>query len=128
MASPYSARGELFLQHLDAVTSETQGGAAHWREHEGVLRRAAQTAEASGTLAAWREQMPALEGALSALLRVVPNPTESVIRRAYCPMAGEGAGAFWLQRGEEIANVYFGASMLRCGNIEAAVSPGARAE
>lgn len=32
---------------------------------------------------------------------------------AYCPMAKKS----WLQNGKQIANPYFGSSMLRCGNI-----------
>lgn len=36
---------------------------------------------------------------------------------AYCPMAFDNAGAEWLQRGAQINNPYFGASMLRCGEI-----------
>ncbi len=36
---------------------------------------------------------------------------------AFCPMAFDFEGADWLQRGEEINNPYFGASMLQCGEI-----------
>ncbi|WP_233081885.1 efflux RND transporter periplasmic adaptor subunit [Rheinheimera soli] len=36
---------------------------------------------------------------------------------AYCPMARDGEGASWLQREAELRNPYFGAMMLRCGDI-----------
>lgn len=36
---------------------------------------------------------------------------------AYCPMAFNDKGAYWLQTDEQISNPYFGASMLRCGEI-----------
>ena len=36
---------------------------------------------------------------------------------AYCPMARDGAGASWLQPDNELRNPYFGAMMLRCGDI-----------
>ena len=36
---------------------------------------------------------------------------------AHCPMAFDFKGADWVQRGEMINNPYFGASMLRCGEI-----------
>jgi Cu(I)/Ag(I) efflux system membrane fusion protein len=36
---------------------------------------------------------------------------------AYCPMAFENAGAYWLQTDRAISNPYFGARMLRCGEI-----------
>jgi Protein of unknown function (DUF3347) len=34
----------------------------------------------------------------------------------FCPMAFEDMGALWVQAEGKIANPYFGASMLRCGN------------
>ncbi len=36
---------------------------------------------------------------------------------AYCPMARDGAGASWLQRDAVLRNPYFGAMMLRCGDM-----------
>ncbi len=36
----------------------------------------------------------------------------------HCPMAFNNTGASWLQSDEQIANPYFGASMLRCGSVE----------
>jgi len=35
--------------------------------------------------------------------------------RAYCPMAFDDKGAYWLSEVEDIKNPYFGASMLTCG-------------
>ena len=46
----------------------------------------------------------------------LPNNLRSF--KAFCPMALDGKGAFWLQRDKEIKNPYFGASMLTCGSIE----------
>ena len=39
------------------------------------------------------------------------------LSKAFCPMAFKNKGAAWLQSGEQIANPYFGAKMLRCGSI-----------
>lgn len=36
---------------------------------------------------------------------------------AYCPMARSGEGASWLQPDSELRNPYFGAMMLRCGDL-----------
>jgi Cu(I)/Ag(I) efflux system membrane fusion protein len=38
-------------------------------------------------------------------------------------MAFDNQGADWLQWGEQINNPYFGASMLRCGEIRASFEP-----
>ncbi|MCC5821664.1 MAG: efflux RND transporter periplasmic adaptor subunit [Phycisphaerales bacterium] len=42
---------------------------------------------------------------------------------AHCPMALDNKGADWLQRGEQVNNPYFGASMLRCGDIRESFEP-----
>jgi Cu(I)/Ag(I) efflux system membrane fusion protein len=42
---------------------------------------------------------------------------------AYCPMAFDNKGADWLQRTDQIDNPYFGAAMLRCGEIREAFPP-----
>jgi Cu(I)/Ag(I) efflux system membrane fusion protein len=42
---------------------------------------------------------------------------------AYCPMAFDNKGAEWVQRGEVIDNPYFGAMMLRCGEIRDELPP-----
>lgn len=37
---------------------------------------------------------------------------------AFCPMAMDDKGAYWLTPEKEIINPYFGVSMLNCGSIE----------
>jgi len=37
---------------------------------------------------------------------------------AYCPMANNNNGAYWLAESEEIRNPYFGQKMLGCGKVE----------
>ena len=44
----------------------------------------------------------------------VPGGT---LYKAWCPMAFDNRGASWIQGREEISNPYFGAMMLRCGEI-----------
>ena len=56
--------------------------------------------------------------AMIALLRTFGRPGAGVSYVAHCPMAFEGRRAEWLARQEEIANPYFGASMLRCGLVD----------
>ncbi|MBL7768589.1 MAG: DUF3347 domain-containing protein [Flavipsychrobacter sp.] len=43
---------------------------------------------------------------------------EGAVHVAFCPMAMEDKGAFWLSPENEVINPYFGASMLTCGSIE----------
>jgi membrane fusion protein, copper/silver efflux system len=41
---------------------------------------------------------------------------------AYCPMAIEDKGAYWLSEFEEIRNPYFGDAMLTCGEVRKKIS------
>jgi membrane fusion protein, copper/silver efflux system len=47
------------------------------------------------------------------------EPDEIVL--AFCPMAFDDTGGYWLQVGREIANPYFGDEMLRCGVVRETV-------
>lgn len=37
---------------------------------------------------------------------------------AYCPMAGEGKGGYWLSAQKEIKNPYYGDEMMECGEVK----------
>jgi membrane fusion protein, copper/silver efflux system len=43
------------------------------------------------------------------------------LRVAHCPMAFDDRGGDWLQESEQIRNPYYGASMLKCGEIKSRV-------
>ena len=45
------------------------------------------------------------------------NPLAQPLSVIHCPMAFEDEGADWLQVRGDVANPYFGASMLRCGAV-----------
>ncbi len=49
-----------------------------------------------------------------ALFDVSPEPP---VYEAHCPMALDGKGGDWFQRGTEVRNPYYGASMLSCGTV-----------
>jgi len=36
----------------------------------------------------------------------------------FCPMARDNAGAYWLQNVDTVYNSFYGAMMLRCGEIK----------
>ena len=67
----------------------------------------------------------AASGADITAVRVAFKPLSEQVRKgqipegyvvAYCPMADGDKGAHWVQKDQpQIANPYFGASMLRCG-------------
>jgi Cu(I)/Ag(I) efflux system membrane fusion protein len=70
----------------------------------------------STDLATAREAFRRLSEAAIALAREAGHDLDGALVIAFCPMV-EGGGAAWLQAGAELANPFFGASMLRCGEI-----------
>ena len=66
-----------------------------------------------------RRQLQPLSTALEAAAVATGYP--GPLKRAFCPMAFNFEGAYWLQRDRTIANPYFGASMLRCGEIQSEI-------
>ena len=55
--------------------------------------------------------------ALIDLERRFGHGLDAPLVRAYCPMAFDDRGAQWIQAGSTIDNPYFGAMMLRCGEV-----------
>lgn len=92
---------------------------AAWRRVASQLRT---TSEATGLEDA-RQRFERLSSAIIALQERFGHRGSETWHVAYCPMAFDNAGAEWLQRGTQINNPYFGASMLRCGEIRREFEP-----
>ncbi len=71
-----------------------------------------------------RADFELLSEQIETLLRVFGNPLDTPVRHAYCSMAFDNRGAYWVQPGEVIDNAYFGDQMRQCGEIKATVAPG----
>jgi Cu(I)/Ag(I) efflux system membrane fusion protein len=70
-----------------------------------------------------RQRFEAMSEGVIALQRRFGHLGSRTWHLAHCPMAFDDAGADWMQRGEEINNPYFGASMLRCGELRDSFPP-----
>ena len=64
----------------------------------------------------------ALSNALIAVAKSNPSIASGDLLLMHCPMAMEGSGADWLQGEEPLQNPYYGASMLRCGEVKEKLS------
>lgn len=87
--------------------------------HDRLARALGRLRDARG-LAALRCGLEALNEAVLLGLRGDPALVSGVAVMR-CPMAFDGAGARWIQAPGEVANPYFGASMLRCGEPDRGV-------
>lgn len=63
---------------------------------------------------------------MTRLLSQFGNPLSESVQTAFCPMAFDNRGAGWIQRAGSLANPYYGAAMLRCGEVSATVASGER--
>lgn len=88
-----------------------------WNEEHERLEAAVRRAQRAGDIAAVRV---AFEGVSEAVLELgFAFGSDVALVEVHCPMAFDDRGASWLQRGDVVANPYFGASMLRCGELRA---------
>lgn len=71
----------------------------------------------AATMAAAKD-ITALRGHFRPLsLSVKDQPLAEGYVTAYCPMAFDNTGGYWLQKSGSLANPYYGAEMLTCGAV-----------
>ncbi len=92
---------------------------AHTEEMGTALARIADAV----TIEEARTAFEPLSDALIAAIRRLGAPGDALLYVAHCPMAFDDEGADWLQDQEQILNPYFGAMMLRCGEITEVFEP-----
>lgn len=110
--------------HKAAAVNLGGDGNAAWSTVRSALTRHARRVQGADTIESARAGFEQLSKASELLLTRLGNPLDSPVNLAFCPMAFGSQGGTWLQRGEEIDNVYFGAAMRRCGEIKSTVAPG----
>lgn len=107
---------------LPGVSLPPEGRPA-WAAIVGPLREHARAVGESTSLDGARVAFEPLSAAVEDLLARFGNPLDAPVHVAFCPMADDNRGARWVQQGEEIDNVYFGAMMRTCGSIREVVPP-----
>lgn len=68
-------------------------------------------------IAAARKAFETFSNELIAMVKQFGIPETKQLYRIHCPMAFNNKGADWVQEDKEVRNPYFGASMLKCGEI-----------
>ena len=98
--------------------SETTGAADEgWGDRRDEMAAALEGLGGSSSLGEIRDRFDGLSRALIAVVGEVGSGG-TPLYVAHCPMAFDDRGADWLQDDEQVANPYFGASMLRCGVVK----------
>lgn len=88
-----------------------------WMEHYSKIKNDIGQLQTAKDIEKQREIFSALSNQIIETVETFGLKTETVYV-AYCPMALDGTGAYWLSELEEIKNPYFGTKMLKCGEVK----------
>jgi len=102
---------------LDAKTGD------RWHKGAGAMREASSSLRKATDLEAARRPFVLISDTLADALARFGHAGPGDLFVARCPMAFSNRGADWIQRGKEIRNPYFGASMYRCGDVTRGLPP-----
>lgn len=105
---------------VELAESEPLRGKAReaWSTYSHAILKSAAAAAASADILQARKHFEGMSKAALQLEYAFGHSSGQSFEM-YCPMALDFKGAAWLQRGDQLANPYFGAEMLRCGTTEA---------
>ena len=113
-ASAKTALGALAKVDMSLVTGQDH---ADWMKQANELKSLLEAVANAKGIESSRAQFALLSEQVATLLTRFGVPS-STRYKAWCPMAFDGRGAWWIQNTEEINNPYFGETMLRCGEIK----------
>jgi Cu(I)/Ag(I) efflux system membrane fusion protein len=88
-----------------------------WMEHSSVAKKSIYALTNSEDIETARKHFVTLSNQMVMLAKIF-DPTERTLYIQHCPMANQDNGADWLSTEKEIKNPYFGASMLKCGEVK----------
>ena len=107
------------IQALSQVDMSLVSGKPHeaWMGRLDAMNKALGAIKEGAQIEAARQAFEKLSNELIAVVRQFGIPENRVLYRLHCPMAFNNKGADWLQRDQNTRNPYFGASMLKCGEV-----------
>ncbi|MHC4323468.1 MAG: efflux RND transporter periplasmic adaptor subunit [Planctomycetota bacterium] len=97
-----------------------------WMDRSAKMKRALDSIQNAAGIDAARKAFETLSNELIAVVGQFGIPETQQLYRVHCPMAFNDRGADWLQSDKEILNPYFGASMLRCGEVTEEINAGTK--
>jgi Cu(I)/Ag(I) efflux system membrane fusion protein len=110
--------GEM-LEALSAVDMGLVSGEAHnvWMDNSMKMKAALDKIKEAEGIEPMREEFEKLSNELIAVVEQFGANGANTLYKLHCPMAFDNKGADWLQVDEDVRNPYFGASMLKCGQV-----------
>jgi Cu(I)/Ag(I) efflux system membrane fusion protein len=107
------------LEALSAVDVGLVSSTAHdlWMDNSMKMKAALDKIKEAEGIEPMREGFEKLSNELIAVVEQFGAHGANTLYRLNCPMAFDNKGADWLQMDEDVRNPYFGASMLKCGQV-----------
>jgi Cu(I)/Ag(I) efflux system membrane fusion protein len=102
------------LEQADAAAVAANGG--EWPGHSAAIAAGLAEMEKAGDMDGLRAGFFPMSTAMTKVVEVY-GAGSGAVYEMYCPMAFGDQGATWLQGDPLVNNPYFGASMLRCGEV-----------
>ena len=88
-----------------------------WMDRSTKMSKALDVIQNAAEIDAARKAFETLSNELIVVVGQFGIPETQQLYRIHCPMAFDNKGADWLRADKEIRNPYFGASMLKCGEV-----------
>jgi len=112
------------VESLSGVDMDLLTGEPHklWMGSIAGMNKALGEVQKAADIDVARKAFEALSNELIAVAVRFGIPETQKLYRIHCPMAFNNKGADWLQADKEIRNPYFGASMLKCGEVIKTIS------
>jgi Cu(I)/Ag(I) efflux system membrane fusion protein len=114
------------LHAVDGALLQRSAARAAWNRSAQALHDGIKAVGDAEGLDGQREHFERFSDALTDAVRAFGVTTDRPVYRAMCPMV-QGRNAFWLQDEEQVSNPYWGAAMLRCGDVFETLAPDPRA-
>jgi len=123
LMKPYLAmQSALASDDLDAAKAQAKAMMAT-TGHSGALPELLHTMLAADSLDAMRKpHFETLSNALITAIKANSDAFEGDLYLMNCPMVYGDRGADWLQDNDQLLNPYFGAMMLKCGDLKETIS------
>ncbi|UTW63078.1 efflux RND transporter periplasmic adaptor subunit [bacterium SCSIO 12741] len=104
---------------MSSVSMNLFKGESHnlWMEHNHQAEKALKTVSSAENLDQTRQGFKLLSDQYVELVKSF-GPFQETLYIQYCPMASNNEGAFWISKGEDVKNPYFGQDMLTCGSVK----------
>lgn len=107
---------EASLAKLDASELKDKSAKEAWEDYQSTLKSSIAKISSSADIKKQRDEFIALSTAMTNGVQIFG--VNKTVYSQYCPMANNDKGAYWLSLEEEIKNPYYGASMLKCGEVK----------